>query len=794
MVGQKSFSMSSRAANNQMTSFEVSPNPSKTIQIHPKKQESKAMRKLIRGLAAAATGIAAAGTVLAALSAPASADTTSPPPWDTFNPTDGATYNSYSSPAGYGSVGGLEFFNSAGQQITGGTIPSTGSGPIAAYIEGTGSTGGIKVRVDIALPAGSDPSGWSHDQESNVATSFPLASGAPSNLENVSTGPVYTGSSSDTSLAQFFSTFSDGSNPDAGYYQVRLYTTGTGSLGTEFNSADILVNLTNDTWTLAYPVPTAVSTSVGVSTTAGSAGVAGTQVPLKATVSDADGSSPAGGTVQFFDGATAIGSPQTVTGSTATYTYTTQASDEPSASFTAKFTPATGANYTGSTSTTLSFGVTPAIATTTTLTASPDTPVTTGTSVTLTAKVSDSDSSAPTGTVTFSDGSTVLSANVALTNVSGTYEATYGPTTSLSVATHSLKAAYNAPSGYANSTGNLSFQVTPSGDATNTALAVSPTQQVAPGASLTFTATVSDKADSSQVPSGSVQFAINGTNVGSSVTLDDQGVASAVVSAAAGSAPWTAYANGVADDEVSASFTPSAGADQPSTSGNVEVFVAAGGYGSDTNGNGSGNITTSSAPGTLTISTPWTTANPFQLGQLQLQNGGTEYKASANFGNPGDTTSLNANGGVLVADTGIGNQTWTASASVTDFTDGSASPGPNDVINSQNLEFTGATVGAISGNDYVAAGGSPPPGTVQISANNVVNTLPNGFPYGSAATGSDGLSNGVHGGAGTLTQHTIATSGAAGAGSVYIDGVLTLLAPTSASPGTYTATLTFTAV
>ena len=43
-------------------------------------------------------------------------------------------------------------------------------------------------------------------------------------------------------------------------------------------------------------------------------------------------------------------------------------------------------------------------------------------------------------------------------------------------------------------------------------------------------------------------------------------------------------------------------------------------------------------------------------------------------------------------------------------------------------------------------------------------------------------------------QHTIATSGTAGTGSVYIDGILTLVAPTSANPGTYTATLTFTAV
>jgi hypothetical protein len=228
----------------------------------------------------------------------------------------------------------------------------------------------------------------------------------------------------------------------------------------------------------------------------------------------------------------------------------------------------------------------------------------------------------------------------------------------------------------------------------------------------------------------------------------------------------------------------------------VEVFVTATGYGSDTNANGTGNIQTSVAPGTLTISTPWTTTNPFKLGALQLQGSDSEYKASANFGNPSSTGSLTANGGVEITDTGIGNQSWTASASVTDFTDGAATPGSADVINGQNLSFTGATVGAISGNDYVAAPSSAP-GVIPITPDNAINTLPNSFPYGSSVAGSDGLSNGEHviaTSTSSPTQHEIASSGAAGAGSVFIDGVLTLVAPTSVNAGSYTATLTFTAV
>jgi Bacterial Ig-like domain (group 3) len=469
-----------------------------------------------RALILATLALTSCVAMLLAGAEQASPDSTTPPPWDTFTPTDGATYNSYSNPAGYGSVGGLLFFNAAGQQVTGGAIPSTGPGSLAAYIEGTGSTGGIKVRVEIALPSASDPSGWSHDTESFVSTNFPVTSSAPSNLENVSTGPVYTGSSSDTGLAQFFSTFSDGSNPDAGYYQVRLYTSGSGSLGTEFNSADILVDLTNDTWTLAYPVPTAVSTSVGVTTTVGSTGVVGTQVPLTATVTDTDGSSPAGGTVQFFDGATAIGSPQTVAGTTATYTYTTQASDEPNASFTAQFTPATGANYTGSTSSALSFGVTaPAVPTTTTLSASPPTSASYGTPVTFTATVSDSDSSVPTGTVAFKDGNTVLAATQPLSLVSGHYQATFTTSTPLSVANHTIAAVYNAPSGFATSNDDLSYTV--NGVGTSTTLTASPASPEPAGQSVTFTATVSDT--DSSVPTGSVTFEDNNNVVAATQPL-----------------------------------------------------------------------------------------------------------------------------------------------------------------------------------------------------------------------------------------------------------------------------------
>jgi hypothetical protein len=117
-----------------------------------------------------------------------------------------------------------------------------------------------------------------------------------------------------------------------------------------------------------------------------------------------------------------------------------------------------------------------------------------------------------------------------------------------------------------------------------------------------------------------------------------------------------------------------------------------------------------------------------------------------------------------VTDTRAGNQPWTASATVTDFTDGSS-----DVINGQNLTFTGVTPIQIAGNALLASAVTP---------TDVTNTA----IYGPTDPGSDGLKGGPHKFA--QTAH--------GEGEVEIDGVLTLTAPTSSPSGEYTATLTFT--
>jgi len=163
--------------------------------------------------------------------------------------------------------------------------------------------------------------------------------------------------------------------------------------------------------------------------------------------------------------------------------------------------------------------------------------------------------------------------------------------------------------------------------------------------------------------------------------------------------------------------------------------------------------------GTLTITTPYSSANPFELGTAVLNADATTFTASAPFG-----STTNPSQGVTVTDTRAGDQPWTASATVTNFVD------PNsDVVNAQNLSFTGVTPSYLNGN--------------ALQAGSVVTTnLTSAGGYAPGATGSDGLAGGPH----------VFATAAAGAGSVYIDGVLTLVAPTSTPAGVYTATLTFT--
>ncbi|MGD0883238.1 MAG: Ig-like domain-containing protein, partial [Acidimicrobiales bacterium] len=317
-----------------------------------------ALTAVLVGSGALAAGVAGA---------PVAGATSSAPPWETTG-------------VNYGSVGGLELFNSSGDPITGGNVSDQ---PIAAYVEGSNAirSGDTKATLYGYLPVnGVAPGNWNGEAMS-ASTTFPNAS-APSPL-NTSTLPVVTGGSTDESVATLESDFPNHDSSDDGYagmYQLRLKTSAPGHPGnTTYDSADILVS--GSTWSLVYPTTLTTST---LTTTPATPVTPGTSVQVTDTVSPSD----ATGTVQFLNGSTDIGTPVTVSGGTASTT--TSSLPAGTDNLYAIFTPDATSGGNGYSA---SDGYTPFVvqtATTTTLTTTPATSANFGASVQLTATVSPS--------------------------------------------------------------------------------------------------------------------------------------------------------------------------------------------------------------------------------------------------------------------------------------------------------------------------------------------------------------------------------------------------------------------
>ncbi|MGO9027429.1 MAG: beta strand repeat-containing protein [Acidimicrobiales bacterium] len=445
-------------------------------------------RPLAAVLGALVIGLSGLAVGVIAVPAPDAVATATAPPWEPVgNPPQ---------------VGGLTFYNATGAQITSG---STNDPPLAAYIQGTNlpRAGDTVATLDAYTPVDGVAAGqWSGEAVSG-STTFPNTS-APASLAS-SPLPLVTGSATDYSLANFVSDFpnNDTSTTDgyAGLYVLRLYTSAPGKgLSTSYDSADILIS--GDTWSVDY---TQLQTTTTLGVSPGSPQQFGTAVTLTATVTTG-----AAGTVQFYNGSTAVGTPQTVSGGTASLV--TSALPVGADNLSAVFSP-TGTGYAGSTGT-APYTVT-TIPTTTTLTASPTGSQPYGTSVTLTATLSPS---AATGAVQFTDNGTDLGSPVAVSSGVATYV-----TSTLPVGTDDLAADFVGTGGYANSTGTDTYTVT--GVATTTALTALPTSPRPFGTSVTLTATLSPSA-----ATGAVQFTDNGTDLGSPVAVSS-GVATYVTSA-----------------------------------------------------------------------------------------------------------------------------------------------------------------------------------------------------------------------------------------------------------------------
>lgn len=274
-------------------------------------------------------------------------------------------------------------------------------------------------------------------------------------------------------------------------------------------------NFNTSTSTIVTQIVNLVTTNTTL-TASPNPSVTGQSVTLSATVSAvAPGSGTVTGSVTFNDGATVLGT-VTLAGGSASLAVTTLTGG--SHSLTANY--AASGNFAASASTAVTQTVN-AASTTTTLTSSAN-PSLFGQSVALTATVSPvaPGSGTVTGSVTFKDGATVLG-TVTLSGGSATL-----PVTALTVASHSLTAAFTATPSYGGSTSTALVQTVKQASTTTT-FTISPATSVS-GESVTLTATVNPVAPAAGTPTGTVSL-LSGTTVLGTATLSG-GTASAVVS------------------------------------------------------------------------------------------------------------------------------------------------------------------------------------------------------------------------------------------------------------------------
>jgi CSLREA domain-containing protein len=250
----------------------------------------------------------------------------------------------------------------------------------------------------------------------------------------------------------------------------------------------------------------------------------GQSVTFTATVTAVAGGVTPTGAVTFFDGSNPIGTGTLNNKGVATFGPAT-----PLAAGTHSITASYGGSNALAPSTSAALQQTVNPNTKTTLTSSAN-PSTFGQSVTFTATVTAvAGGVTPTGAVTFFDGSNPIGTGTL--NNKGV--ATFSPATPLAAGTHSITASYGGSNGLAPST-SAALQQTVNVAATKTAVAssVNPSKF---GQAGTFTATVTNSSNTGVVPTGNVQFVVDGKNLGGPVALDATGHATTINSLSAGS-------------------------------------------------------------------------------------------------------------------------------------------------------------------------------------------------------------------------------------------------------------------
>jgi hypothetical protein len=567
------------------------------------------------------------------------------------------------------SVGSITFTDATGAPITGGSINS----PMSAYVIASlaGRTGDTKATLFGASPVQGENSLLWGSEKMSASTTYNPSGTIPADLAGTGLPVVSApGESMATLMADEPNT-----STVAGYqnlWEIRLYTSGTQSPASTYDSADVLVDPTAQTWTLVYPAPTDATTTT-ITETPPSPDVTSANpvsVTLNASVSAAAPGVPSSytgpiGAVQFFDGATQVGATQLVTG---TGPYVASVIDSittnPSShTFKAVFSAFSGSTLIGSQSAPSTWTVGPPLPNSTTTLSAGWQPFAGGSTPT-----------AFNGTVTGAAPSPPLTAGVVFLYANGS-------TTPL------------------NATG-----LTPGA-----------------GGAYSFNFTFPSPGPESVV-----------------ATFTDPGVynpsSSAPVTQNLGQNPNAeCKTNPVSTSDPLASCN-----DTQTITGTVPV-------------------------GTLSVSTPYTATQPFNVGTLALDGTGTILTAHAVFGGAGlDPT--NANADIIVTDTRAGDLNWTLQAIAANLTDATS-----DVINGQNVGLTGL-------------GSHPAPGFNTAGLVGFDNPAANGVaPADPGHLGLGGI------------KHDVAQA-THGIGTVGIYGTLTLNAPTSTPAGTYTGTLTFTIV
>ena len=403
-------------------------------------------------------------------------------------------------------------------------------------------------------------------------------------------------------------------------------------------------------------------------------------------------------------------------------------------------------------------------------------------------------SPAAAGTIQFKvDG---VNSGSPVTVASGSATATLsGLTGALSPGTnHVVTAAFTAAApatyavGYANSastnTATNATIVWKPATATTTNLALSSANINYGVDTLTATATVTETATpANAATSGSVQFQVDGANVGSPVNVNGSGVATLVIptgSLTSSAAPGTSHA-------VTAVFTDgNTWATSTSSASNFNVTIC------DFCGGEPQNVQTSIPAGTLDLSTSLTFSTPLLVPAMSLSSSASEYYSSVNIA------------GLSFTDTRPGNLSYTMSAISSNLVkQGLTHPASNnETISAQDVGLDISSLVSTNASPPTFLGSQLPgttlctPATSTFSTTAPANTSTNcqnftGFNNAAAlhVQASDPGSLGLGG----SSPHPIIHANA-GVGTTVFAARLEIRAPTNLVDGTYAGTVTFSII